>query len=402
MKLWKKIILFLFAAIVLAQIPFVYRRIQTGNLAAKIANLDAQKQVRVNSKFDEYTGVIHVHTSLGGHSTGNFDELIDGARANNLDFVVMTEHTSQSYDTAAMTLRGVHAGVLFVGGNEANTKSDERFLIAGDFQNANSSREKDTPEFLDAAHADGKLAFLAYPENFNSLNANFDGIEVFNLFTNAKQANAAVFALDALWSFPAYPELALARYFKRPDANLQKFDQVSATRKMTLFAGSDAHSNIGFHLFGDDARHKFINLKLDRYETIFRLVRTHVLLEKDKPLTEENLLAALKNGRAFIGFDCLSDTRGFSFTAETATDSKTMGDEIALANDGVNLKIAAPQTARFVVFKNGERVFEQSDATEINFRAATSGTYRAEVYLDSLGAPFDQTPWIISNPIYVK
>lgn len=79
-----------------------------------------------------------------------------------------------------------------------------------------------------------------------------------------------------------------------------------------------------------------------------------------------------------------------------------MGDEIALANDGVNLKIAAPQTARFVVFKNGERVFEQSDATEINFRAATSGTYRAEVYLDSLGAPFDQTPWIISNPIYVK
>lgn len=403
MKLWKKIILFFLVVIVLAQIPFVYRRYQTGKLAEKISGFAAQKrEMPENPKFKEFVGVIHVHSSLGGHSTGDFDELIDGAQKNNLDFVVMTEHTAQNYDTAAMTLRGVRQGVLFVGGNEANTKSDERFLIAGGFAGANTSREKETPEFLDAAHRENKLAFLAYPENFNSLNADFDGIEVFNLFTNAKQANVAVFALDALWSFPAYPELTLANRFKRPDANLQKFDAVAANKKVTLIAGSDAHSNIGFHLFGDDAGHKFINLKLDRYETIFRLVRTHVLLEKDKPLTEENLLAALKNGGAFIGFDCLSDTRGFSFTAENANDSKTMGEEISRANGGVNLKIAAAQTARFVILKNGEKVFEQSDAAEINFRADEPGTYRAEVYLDALGAPFDRTPWIISNPIYVK
>lgn len=402
MRLWKKIILFLLVALILAQIPFIYRRFQTGKLAEKISSLDAQKrQTPADAKFNEFKGVIHVHSSLGGHSTGDFDEIIDAARANALDFVVMTEHTSQNYDTASMTLRGVHAGVLFVGGNEANTKSDERFLIAGDFTGANSSREKATPEFLAAAHGENKLAFAAYPENFNSWNASFDGIEVFNLFTNARQSSAAYFLLDALWSFPAYPEITLAGYFKRPDANLQKFDSVSANRKTTLFAGSDAHSNVGFHLFGDDAGHKFINLKIDRYETIFQLVRTHVLIEKDKPLTEENLLDALKNGRAFVGFDCLSDTKGFSFTAENAREQKTMGDEIALEG-GVNLKIAAPQISRFVIFKNGEKILEQGETAEINFRAAEPGTYRAEVYLDALGAPFDRTPWIISNPIYVK
>ncbi len=44
MKLWKKIILILLGVLVFAQIPFVYRRIQKGNLAEKISGLDAQKK----------------------------------------------------------------------------------------------------------------------------------------------------------------------------------------------------------------------------------------------------------------------------------------------------------------------------------------------------------------------
>lgn len=401
MKLWKKIILILLGVLVLAQIPFVYRRIQKGNLAAKISGLDAQRTNYANPKFHDYKGVIHVHSFIGGHSTGTFDELIKGALSNNLDFVVMTEHTSEFYDTSLMTLQGIHQGVLFVNGNEANTKSDERFLILNGFAGANQSRQIDTPAFVEKAHAENKLAFITYPENFNSWNSDFDGVEVFSLFTNAKQASAAYFLLDALWSFPAYPELTLADYLKRPDDNLKKFDEISTNRKITLFAGSDAHSNIGGHLFGDDAGGKFINLKLDRYETIFRLIRTHVLLEKDKPLTQENLFDALRNGHAFIGFDVLSDTKGFDFTAENTHDSKIMGDEIALA-DGVNLKAVAPQIAHFVMFKNGEKVSETSGTAEANFRASAPGTYRTEVYLDALGAPFDRTPWIISNPIYVR
>ena len=54
--------------------------------------------------FAEYTGVMHVHTFLGGHSTGTFEELIAGANANDLDFVVMTEHYDSNYDTSALTL----------------------------------------------------------------------------------------------------------------------------------------------------------------------------------------------------------------------------------------------------------------------------------------------------------
>lgn len=401
MKLWKKVILIFLAALLLAQIPFIYRRYQKGKLAAKIANLAARKNLSADSKFKDFKGIIHVHTAIGGHSTGSFSELIGAAQKNNLDFVVMTEHTSGLYDTSAMTLQGVHQGVLFVGGNETNAKNDDRFLIVSGMSGADSLKQADTPDFLRRVHAENKLAFITYPENFNSWNSEFDGIEVFSLYTNGKQMSVPFFLPDALWSFGSYPELTIADYFKRPDANLKKFDEITAARKSTLFAGSDAHSNLGAHIFGDDAGGRLINLKFDRYETIFRLVRTHVLLERDKPLTPENLLAALKNGRAFIGFDVLSDAAGFSFTAENRSESKTMGDEILLS-DGVNLKAAAPQVSRFVIFRNGEKVSETSENTEIVFPIHEPGTYRVEVYLNALGSPFDRMPWIISNPIYVK
>ena len=104
MKLWKKILLLLLAVILLAQVPFICNRWKFGQLHDKINQLQAQKAETVNPNFNDYKGVIHVHTAIGGHSTGNFDELVDGAAKNNLDFVVMTEHTAALYDTSALTL----------------------------------------------------------------------------------------------------------------------------------------------------------------------------------------------------------------------------------------------------------------------------------------------------------
>ena len=400
MKLWKKILLAILAIILLAQIPFIYRRYQYGKLSDKIASLNANKTEIINPNYNEYQGIIHVHTSLGGHSTGGFDELIDGAQKTNLDFVVMTEHTTDLYDTSAQTLNGTHGGVLFVGGQEVETATDRFLLLPG---NAESAQAKNlpTPDFLQKNHALGKIALITYPEKFKSWNSDFDGIEIFSLNTNAKKMNPFLAVFDTIWSYYSYPELVLANYFKRPDENLKKFDDLTVNRKSTLFAGSDAHSNIGFHLFGDDSGNKLINLKIDRYETIFRAMKMHVLIEKGKEFNQENLLDALKNGHTFVGLDILSDTKGFNFTAENGRENKIQGDEISLLQ-GVNLKATAPQRARFVIFKNGVKISESGETGEINFPVKEPGTYRVEVYLDPLGNPFDKMPWIISNPIYIR
>ncbi len=129
MKLWKKIILALFVLLLLVQIPFIYNRFQTGKLSDKINQLQNQRSNTANQKYRDLKGAIHVHTALGGHSTGGFDELIEGAAANNLDFVVMTEHTAENFDTSALTLNGFYGNTLFIGGNELDTKSEDRFLL---------------------------------------------------------------------------------------------------------------------------------------------------------------------------------------------------------------------------------------------------------------------------------
>jgi len=254
-----------------------------------------------------------------------------------------------------------------------------------------------TPAFIEPFQKEGRLAFVTYPERFTTWYSTFDGIEVFNLNSNTKSMSYVSFFLDALWSYRKYPELTLAEHLSRPDENLQKFDEVARKRRITLFAGSDAHSNLGFHLFGDDSGNKHFNLKFDDYTTIFRILRTHVLLERDKALTQQTLLDALREGHCFIGFDVLSDTKGFSFSA----GARVMGDETTLA-ETPNLKVAIPQSARIVLFRDGSRISEVHDVREMGFQARERGVYRVEVFMDSLGSPFDRLPWIISNPIYLR
>src|SRR6185295_13076193 len=101
----RKVFIILLGLIVLSQIPFAYRRYRLGRLRNTIQQLASQRVANENvTNYVDYQGVIHVHTSLGGHSTGTFSELIAAAKANQLAFVIMTEHPQAEYDTSALTL----------------------------------------------------------------------------------------------------------------------------------------------------------------------------------------------------------------------------------------------------------------------------------------------------------
>lgn len=405
LRLIKKILLVLLAVLIAIQVPFIYRRYQIGEIARKIADADANRIAREDPKYKEYKGIIHAHTSLGGHSTGSFDELIAAAKSNDLDFVLMTEHWADEYDTSALTLNGMYGKTLFIGGNEIDTADGDRFLMIPGSADAAGLRKVPTDAVIEKLHAENRLALITYPEKFKSWDSAFDGDEVFSLHTNAVKMNPFTTLFDLLWSYPKYPALMMATYFRRPDENLQKFDEIAAKRPISLFAGTDAHSNIGFHLFGDDAGHKILNIKLDPYAVTFQLAREHVLIEKEKPLTRENLIAAIKSGHYFVGFDVLGDTTGFGFEAINGDRASIQGDDVPFSN-GITLKasLGQPLAARFVVYRNGEMVLSSPDPYEdsFDFPVKESGEYRVEVYRDSLGPPFDKMPWIISNPIYVR
>lgn len=401
MKRRTKVVLILLLLFVVSQTPFCYRRIQLGGTQQKINEQNRQRINREPPGFKTARGVIHIHTSLGGHSTGTFKELIEAANANQLDFVFLSEHPSPLYDTAKQTLNGFHGGVLFVGGNEISSKQGDRFLIFPGDSEANKDSTQNTDELLNREKSAGRLAFITYPEKYKAWEtaANFDGLEVYSLHTDAKKFPRFLAFFDFFWSFPAYPELAMARYFRRPDANLQKFDELTASgKRQILFGASDAHSNIGISL-SDLANHDLLKIHLDPYESVFRLVRFYAVLPQAEELNEENLLKAIQAGHCYASFDVFGDARGFDFRAISNGEIKIMGDETVLSE---NLKLTAfsPLACRFVLLKNGEKIAEFADANEMSFAVKEAGVYRVETYLDWLG--FNNSPWTISNPIYVR
>lgn len=427
MKRWKKLLLVLLLAVLLSQIPFAYRRYKLGRLHSAIQLLNSQHAPETyDSSFAEYKGVVHVHSFLGGHSNGNFEDIIAAAKSNQLNFVVLTEHTSEDFNTAAMTLKGSHAGIFFINGNEAGaTNSDRLLLLPGDESAdhpsaygtpaemgprsaapgtpADARTKLTTQDIISNAKSKGSLALVAYPQDFKSWDANgYDGVEVYNVYTNARQIKPFIMFFDGLWSFRSYPDLLFANFYRRPTENLKKWDEAMAAtgRRLVAIAGNDTHANVGLSL-NDSSGKTLLGLQLDPYERSFHLVRVHVLIPKDKSLSAETLLEALANGHCFIGFDLFGDTTGFSFSGANGIENRIQGDEIRLQME-VRLTANTPVRSRIVLLKDGKPVQDESGIKQKDFIVNEKGSYRVEVYLPQLPKPVSDQPWIISNPIYVR
>jgi hypothetical protein len=370
MRSKKFILLVVVLLLLLSQIPFAYRRYKLRRLSAAVRQLNLEHHT--TEGFTEYKGVVHVHSFLGGHSTGTFAEIIAAAQANQLQFVIMTEHTEKDFDTAAMTLKGMHGGVLFINGNEVSAANGDRTLALP-----------------------GDVSIVAYPEQFQDWSTpGLDGVEVYNVFTNARRASPVIAFFDVLWSKRSYPDLIFALYVARPDEGLRKWDQALTRTRLTGVAGNDAHANIGVSL-KDSSGKTLLGIQLDPYEISFQLVRLHVLVEQNKALDEASLLEAVRTGHCFIGFDFLGDTSGFAFEAGSG---KIQGDEIQLSGE-TRLRVRSPASGRIVIFKDGAVLSDDSGISTKDVAVTERGVYRVEVYLPQLVAT---QPWIISNPIYVR
>ncbi|HKG48452.1 MAG TPA: hypothetical protein VKB02_17070 [Pyrinomonadaceae bacterium] len=374
MRSKKFILLIIFLVLLLSQVPFACRRLKLRRLSAAVQQLNSQRTQQQMIGFTEYKGAVHVHSFLGGHSAGTFSEIISAAQANQLQFVIMTEHTEKDFDTAVMTLQGMHGGVLFINGNEVSAENGDRLLALP-----------------------GEVSIAAYPEEYKSWGAPpIDGVEVYDVFTNARRINPVVAFFDVLWSQRTYPDLMFALYLQRPAESLKKWDQALTRARLTATGGNDAHANIGVSL-KDSSGKTLLGIQLDPYKTSFRLVQLHVLIEQGKTFDASSLMEAVRGGHCFIGFDFLGDTSGFVFEAENAGERKIQGDEISLKAE-TRLRVRTPVPVRIVIFKDGAVWVDESGIDGKDVAITERGVYRVEVYLPQLG----NLPWIISNPVYVR
>jgi hypothetical protein len=397
----RRILVTALGLMVLSQLPFAYRRYRLSRLHNAIEQLALTRTAPSGeSEYVDYKGVIHVHSSLGGHSTGNFAEIVSAAKANQLDFVIMTEHPESDFDTSAMTLNGVHAGILFVNGNEVATAPGDRLLLMPGSAGAATMRAQSTADVVQKQKGSAGLSFAAYPADSQSWqSSSIDGVEVYNLFTNTQVANRFVLFFDGLWSYGRYPELMFANFFVRPAENLRRWDEAiqAGNRKLVAIAGNDAHSNVGLSV-NDASGKQWLGVKLDPYERSFRVVRTHVLIKRGTELSRESLLEALSQGHCYLSFDLFADGTGFGFTA-AGSGQTLMGDEVPFTS-GLRLTVNSPVNSRIVLLKDGIILDQRTGSGD--FPVSAAGAYRVELYLDSEPPPVNGQPWIISNPIYVR
>jgi hypothetical protein len=374
---FKKILIAVVLVLLTLQVPFACRRYKLRKLSAAVHEVNSQRR-QANTDYAEYKGVVHVHSFLGGHSSGSFAEIISAAQANQLNFVVMTEHTEKDFDTAAMTLQGMHGGVLFINGQETSLENGDRLLAL--------------PE---------QISLVAYPEEFkNWERPGLNGVEVYNVYSNTRKANPVVAFFDVLWSHRAYPDLLFGLYYERPTESLKKWDQALSRARLTATGGNDAHSNIGLSL-RDSSGKTLAGIQLDPYATSFRLVRLHVLLPHDNALDQTSVLKAIKDGHCFIGFDLFGDSSGFNFEAQSSNETAIQGDEVRVQND-LRLRVRTPVASRILLFKDGSVILNESGVTTKEIAVTERGVYRVEVYLPQIEKIIGEKPWIISNPIYVR
>ncbi|HVF28575.1 MAG TPA: hypothetical protein VM943_10065, partial [Pyrinomonadaceae bacterium] len=300
-----------------------------------------------------------------------------------------------------MTLKGMHEGVLFINGSELNPAADDRLLVMPGMIPSEPAMTQST---ISGAKRDGKLVFIAYPEQFRSWDeTDYDGLEVYNLYTNTKNINYGLLAFDALWSYRSYSHLLFSTFYERPHNNLKKWDELikAQNSKLVAVAGNDAHANVGLsfqHLTGE----RILQFKLDPYERSFQVVRVHALLERNQTVDPETILSSLARGHCFISFDLFCDAGGFRFTANNGIEKVMMGDEIKLSDSGVRLTVKTPVKSRMMYFRNGEMFHEEREVLDKELLVRERGVYRVEIYLDQLREPLSNQPWIISNPIYVR
>jgi len=346
--------------------------------------------------FHERVGNLHVHTTHSdGHAT--HAEVAGFAARAGLDFVVVTDHNV--YDGER---QGWHDHVLLLVGEELHDPEDahHNHLLALGIDGELADTRPDPQARIDAANAAGGLAFLAHPVEHSGPLAGepeidwvrwdvsgYAGLEVWNHMSEFK-AHLANWPITLLAAF--FPKLVIRG--PHPET-LARWDALLARGPVYGIAGSDAHGTT--YSLGPLRR------QVLSYPYLFRALSTHVLLDDvwsgDVARDAGLVWGALRRGRAFMAYDGLAPTRGFTFVAEHAGTVHAMGETID-ADGEVTLRITTPQRARLRLMQNGFPVGEAT-GTRLTHRTTAPGAYRVEAYRSYA---FRQRAWILSNPIMVR
>jgi predicted metal-dependent phosphoesterase TrpH len=352
----------------------------------------------------EYTGNLHVHTPYSDGASYHA-EIAEAALLTGLDFIIFTDHNLLVCGIEGYYGDEERGYVLLLSGEEVHDRTRNpqcnHVLIYGVEQEV-SEHTHSLSTLIRTVNQTGGMTFIAHPNDrsVNWLNEpaipwldrhveGFTGLEIWNYMSrfkdyvqNRQETVRNVFRPEDVMIGPRLRTLAL-------------WDQLlSMGRNVVGIGGADAHGSI--FRFGPFSHTIF------PYDFLFSCVNTHILtkfpLTGDAQHDKSLLYQALRQGRAFIGYDIPGSTKGFRYSAQGQNTAAIMGENIRLGH-GVTLQVLAPSRAHIKIIRYGEVVAEDTNVESLIHVVRDEGAYRAELWREYRGV---ERAWILSNPIYVK
>jgi hypothetical protein len=246
-------------------------------------------------------GVVHVHHSPSHDSSAPFPEVLEGARAAGLDFLVLTEHVDSEVDVPlpALERAGVYDGngedpLLVMVGAELTT--GDGHLLALAVPRAHGALGRPGREAIERIHAEGGFAVVPHPFSYGGWRdwgAPFDGMEVHNNASAMRRLLGPLLPLR-LVHLALNRRSLMGRMLRRPARELDQWEELlSSGRRVVAISGAEAHRNVSI-----------LGWQLDPYDQMFRAVQT---VCPDGPLTSDWIWSALRNGRCWIRYTLYED-----------------------------------------------------------------------------------------------
>lgn len=362
--------------------------------------------------FFDYAGVTNVHTQLSTGS-GDMTEVIDSAQNAGLDFLSITD--LNVFDKP-MSLAGYHSHLLVMMDGEYSYVNSRLLNIGATTNRFLQGVGRSQVLFADLLSQKERdqsagLFILAHPTKAHyrwsgEYPPGLDGLEIINLknvWQEAWMHNKLSFFVS-LMMMPFNEKLSLLRLFEPPEETLRLWDELTQKRRMIGLAGADADAKLAM---SDTAF-----LRFPTYQTLFSLVRNHVLVKSELTGNAASDLGKIaqgfRQGQIFMSLDVLGNTKGFNAVIRNKGGQVfPMGSQVDY-EDGLELEVTLPQKPKVpfdtIIIKQGEKMMT-SNSQVTHFYINSPGVYRVMVrVIPTLPLPDGKKwiPWIYTNPFYVK
>jgi predicted metal-dependent phosphoesterase TrpH len=363
-------------------------------------------------------GIVHVHSNRSD-GQGSPDQIAAAAARAGLRFVVFTDHGDATRTPEPPAYK---SGVLCIDAVEISTSGGH--YIALDMPAAPYPLAGEPRDVVEDVRRLGGFGIIAHPDSpkpelrWTAWSLPFDGVETTNLDTSwrrwAQQATAADAAdarsaswyarrrlATALLDYPFRPVETITSLL-RPGGARSLLESLTAQRRVVAIAGADAHAKLAPR--GDPADSR-VSIPIPGYEQTFKSLSVHVALEHpftvNAPRDAAMLMRAIRAGHLYTAIDGIATPPAFEFTASNDLGTVREGDQLGVGGPvTLHVRSNAPSPFTTIVF-NGGRVFSTDHhEQELTVRAPPDpAAYRVEIW--STGRP-NATPWVSSNPIYVR